>query len=364
VSVAAHLREVVWPQRGLRGRVESLALRPLSVAFGIGAGLRGTAYRLGLLPTRRAPVPVVSVGNLAVGGTGKTPVTLWVAEALRARGARPAIVSRGYGGSARDVTVVSRGAGPEVGPEIAGDEPVMLAKCFPGVVVVAPQRLEGARAAAALGCDVVVLDDGFQHRALARDFDLLLLDGRRGALLPAGPFREPLRAAARADAVLLVQRDERDVVEPPSGLRVAQYRARLEAVAVVESVAGVWQAHAMGRLAGRRVVAVTGIARPEPFYALLQRWDATIAEVFEYPDHHRYTAEQWQRIARRGLEVDLIVTTEKDLVKLEAFPFATGKLVALRIAPNVAHGAALLDDLAGRVGLPARRRKETPHGHQ
>ena len=364
MSLEGHLREVVWPQRGLRGWVESLALRPLSAAFGLGAGLRGVGYRLGVLRTRRAPVPVVSVGNLAVGGTGKTPVTLWVAEGLRARGFRPAIVSRGYGGSARGATVVSRGAGPEVGPEVAGDEPVMLAKCFGGAVVVAPRRIEGATVAAALGCDVVVLDDGFQHRAIARDFDLVLLDGRRGALLPAGPFREPLGAAARADAVLLVQRDEHDAVAPPPDLRVPQYRAHLEAAAVVESVAGAWQSHAMGRLAGRRVIAVTGIARPEPFYALLQRWDATIAEVFEYPDHHRYTAEQWQRIARRGHDVDLIVTTEKDLVKLEAFPFATGKLVALRIAPHVEHGAALLDDIAARVGPPARPVKETPNGHQ
>jgi tetraacyldisaccharide 4'-kinase len=145
---------------------------------------------------------------------------------------------------------------------------------------------------------------------------------------------------------------------------VAQYHAHLEAAAVVESVAGAWHTHAMGRLAGRRVIAVTGIARPEPFYALLHRWDATIEEVFEYPDHHRYTAEQWQRIARRGHDVDLIVTTEKDLVKLEAFPFATGKLVALRIAPRVQQGAALLDDIAARVGLPPPSAKETSDGHQ
>lgn len=365
MSLETHFRESVWPRRGLRGWIESLALRPFSAAFAAGVGLRGAGYRLGVLRARRAPVAVVSVGNLAVGGTGKTPVTLWVAEGLRARGARPAIVSRGYGGSARGATVVSRGAGPpEVGPEIAGDEPVMLAKCFAGPVVVSPRRLEGAAVAAALGADVVVLDDGFQHRAIARDFDLLLLDGRRGALLPAGPFREPPAAAARAHAVLLIGRDEPERVAAPSGLRVAQYHAHLEAAAVVESVAGVWRAHAMGRLAGRRVIAVTGIARPEPFYALLQRWDATIEEVFEYPDHHRYTAEQWQRIARRGHDVDLIVTTEKDLVKLEAFPFATGKLVALRIAPRVEHGAALLDDIAARIGRPPQSAKETPDGHQ
>lgn len=354
MSLETHFRETVWPRRGAAGRAEAAALRPLSALFGLGVGLRGLGYRLGLLPSRRAPVPVVSVGNLVVGGTGKTPVTLWLADGLRARGARPAIVSRGYGGRAGGVTVVSRGAGPEVGPDVAGDEPVMLAKSFAGPVVVAPRRLDGARAAAGLGADVVVLDDGFQHRALARDFDLVLLDGRCGTLLPAGPFREPLSALARADAVLLVARDADEPVAPPPGLRVAAYQATLEAGAVVESVAGAWRAHPMGRLAGRRVIAVTGIARPEPFYALLRRWDATIDEVFEYPDHHRYTIEQWQRIARRGHDVDLIVTTEKDLVKLEAFPFATGKLVALRIAPDVHHGAALLDDIAARIGRAAR----------
>ena len=364
MSLESHLREEVWPRRGLRGWVESLALQPFSAAFGVGVGLRGAGYRLGLLRIKRAPVPVVSIGNLAVGGTGKTPVTLWVAEGLRERGARPAIVSRGYGGSTRGVTVVSRGDGPDVGPEVAGDEPVMLAKSFAGPVIVSPRRIDGAATAAALGADVVVLDDGFQHRAIARDFDLVLLDGRRGGLLPAGPFREPLRAVSRAHALLLMGRDEHDTVEAPAELHVAQYRAHLEAAAVVESVAGAWQAHAMGRLAGRRVIAVTGIARPEPFYRLLQRWDATIDEVFEYPDHHRYSPEQWQRIARRGHDVDLIVTTEKDLVKLEAFPFATGKLVALRIAPHVQHGAALLDDIAARIGLPPRPAKETPDGHQ
>lgn len=365
MNLETHFRETVWPRRGAVGRAEAAALRPLSALFGLGVGLRGLGYRLGLLPSRRAPIPVVSVGNLVVGGAGKTPVTLWLAEGLRARGANPAIVSRGYGGTASGVTIVSRGGGAEVGPDVAGDEPAMLAKSFAGAVVVAARRLDGVLAAAEMGCDVAVLDDGFQHRAIARDFDLVVLDGRCGALLPAGPFREPPRAAGRADAVLLMAKDADEAVAPPPGLRVAAYRASLEAGAVVESVAGIWHAHPMGRLAGRRVIAVTGIARPEPFYALLQRWDTTIDEVFEYPDHHRYTAEQWQRIARRSHDVDLVVTTEKDLVKLEAFPFATGKLVALRIAPDVQGGAALLDDVAARVGLPARRpTEENPDGDQ
>jgi tetraacyldisaccharide 4'-kinase len=355
------LREEVWPRRGWRGWAEALALQPLSAAFAVGVGLRGAGYRLGVLRTRRAPLPVVSVGNLAVGGTGKTPMTLWLAGELRARGANPAIVSRGYGGSARGVTVVSRGNGPEVSPAVAGDEPVMLAKLFPGPVVTAARRSEGAAAAAALGCDVIVLDDAFQHRALARDFDLVLVDSRRGPLLPAGPLREPLSALARADAVVLMARDDEPPPPLPANLRVPTFQAHLDAVGLVESVRGHWQPRPMGGLAGRRVVAVCGVARPDGFYAILRRWEATIEEVFEFPDHHVYTREQWQQIARRGHDVDIVVTTEKDLVKLEAFPFATGKLVALRIAPAVDHAAELLEAITARIGRAAPPAEETPH---
>jgi len=356
--------EAVWERRGAAGQAGALALRPLSGLFGLGVGARGLAYRLGVLRARRAPVPVISVGNLAVGGTGKTPMTLWLACELRARGAKPAIVSRGYGGSARGVTVVSRGDGPEVSPAVAGDEPVMLAKLFPGPVVTSPRRRDGAAAAAALGCDVIVLDDAFQHRALARDFDLVLLDGRRGPLLPAGPLREPLSALSRADAVVLMARDDEPPPPPPPDPRLPTFNARLDAIGLVESVRGRWQPRPMGGLAGRRVIAVSGVARPDGFYAILRRWEATIEEVFEFPDHHVYTREQWQQIARRGHDVDVVVTTEKDLVKLEAFPFATGKLVALRIAPAVDHAAELLDAIIARIGRAAPPAEETPHGHQ
>ncbi|MGD9762984.1 MAG: tetraacyldisaccharide 4'-kinase [Candidatus Binatia bacterium] len=365
MSIAERVRHTIWPRRGVAGHLGYCALRPLSSVFAVGVGLRGLGYRFGILHAGQAPVPVVSVGNLAVGGTGKTPFTLWLAEALSARGARPAIVSRGYGGQqSRGAVVVSCGAGPCMGPDIAGDEPVMLAKSFAGPVIVAPRRLDGARAAAALGCDVVVLDDGFQHRALARAFDIVLLDRRRGPLLPAGPLREPLRALSRADAIVLMGRDDLEAPAPPRGVRAPVFPARLHGVGVVESVGGVWHVRPMNVLAGRRVVTVTGVAQPQAFYAQLRRWEAVIEEVFEFPDHHRYTSQDWQRFARRGLDVDLIVTTEKDLVKLETFPFATGKLVALRIAVQVEHAAALLDAVATRIGLAGGPAEEALDGHQ
>jgi tetraacyldisaccharide 4'-kinase len=363
MRLSERVRDRVWLRRGLSGQLGYLALRPLSGLFGVGVELRGLGYRVGVLRVRHAPIPVVSVGNLAVGGTGKTPVTLWLARALAGRGLRVGVVSRGYGGTARGVTIVSRGSGPEVSPDQVGDEPVMMAKSFAGPVITAARRIDGAVAAAELGCELIVLDDGFQHRAIARAFDLVLVDARRGPLLPAGPLREPLRAVRRADAVGLVARDEGEAPVPLAG-DVPVHRMRFEPVALVESIAGRWRERPIGQLAARRVVAVVGVARPESFYSLLRRWEAVIDEVFEYPDHHRYTREDWQRIARRGHSADFIVTTEKDLVKLEAFPFATEKLVALRIAPQVERADELIEAILAKTGLRAGAMEDKRDGDQ
>src|SRR5512143_4077643 len=202
--VKQQIRDVVWPRRGIRGWAAWLVLQPATGLFATGVALRNLGYRIGLLHVHRAGIAVVSVGNLSVGGTGKTPITLWLAHQLAAHGARVAILLRGYRGHARAVTIVSKGAGPEVDVATAGDEAVMLAKGFRGPVLTARRRADGVAAAEQLGCDVVVLDDGFQHRALARDFDLVLLNGRSGGLLPAGPMREPASALERADAVAMV----------------------------------------------------------------------------------------------------------------------------------------------------------------
>ena len=364
MSLAERVRGTVWPRRGMSGRLGYAVLRPLSGLFAVGVGLRGFGYRIGLLRTRRAPIPVVSVGNLAVGGTGKTPVTLWLARLLRARGLPVAIVSRGYGGTASGVTVVSRGAGPELGPDEAGDEAVMLAKSFAGPVVTAVRRIDAVVEAARLGCALVVLDDGFQHRALARSFDLVLVDGQRGALLPAGPLREPLAALRRADAVGLVERGDGAAAVPEVADSLPSYRMQLDAVALVESRERRWIERPIGQLGTQRVVAVSGVAQPDGFYALLRKWEAVLGEVFEYPDHHRYAREDWQHIARAGHDADLIVTTEKDLVKLEAFPFATGKLVALRIAPQVERAEALIAAILAATGLRVDPGEDMHHGHQ
>jgi tetraacyldisaccharide 4'-kinase len=355
--VGQQIREVVWPRRGIRGWAAWLALQPASGLFATGVALRNLGYRIGLFRVHKAGIAVVSVGNLSVGGTGKTPITLWLAQQLATHGARVAILLRGYRGRARQVTIVSTGAGPEVDVDTAGDEAVMLAKSFDGVVITARRRADGVAAAEALGCDVVVLDDGFQHRALARDFDLVLLNGRPGGLLPAGPMRERLSALKRADAVAFVDKSEEG---DPAAATVVRgrgdkpvFNVRFVAKALVEADGGRWRERPIGLMSGRRVAIVAGIAEPGPFYAAVRQWEAQIQEVFEYPDHHRYTPLDWQRLSRDTREVDLIVTTEKDLVKLEHFPFAKGKLVALRITPEIEGGDTLVRMVSERAAATA-----------
>ncbi|MCK6555374.1 tetraacyldisaccharide 4'-kinase [Candidatus Binatia bacterium] len=349
-GLGQQLRDVVWARRGAVGWAGWLLLQPLSAAFRLGVAARHLAYRAGVLRSERGVLPVVSVGNLATGGTGKTPVTLWLARALAADGRRVAIVMRGYGGAERGVRIVSRGHGPEAAVDVAGDEASMLARSFAGVVIVAPRRIDGVAAAAGLGCEVVVLDDGFQHRALARDFDLVLLNGRAGGLLPAGPLREPASALRRADAVAVVRKADGDRVSlPAAAAGKPVFEVRFVAQALVESDAGQWREMALSGLSGHRIGAVCGIAAPASFFAQLRQWDAELAEVFEYPDHYAYDAADWQRLNRAAHRVDFIVTTEKDLVKLERFPFARGKLVALRIGVEVERGQELLAMIRQRV---------------
>jgi tetraacyldisaccharide 4'-kinase len=330
--------------------------------------LRALAYRLGLARRRRIAAAVVSVGNLSVGGTGKTPTALWLAEALQKRGYRVAILSRGYGGSARTPLLV---ADPASAPDgvtassdvaVIGDESVLLARRFSGPVIVGRRRADaGVLAAREFGADVVVLDDGFQHLALARDFDLVCLRGATAgddAPLPAGRLREPPAALRRANALLLTDAAagalSPAVAEACAGL--PRYRGEIRAVALVTPDTDGWRELPMGVLGARRALGVAGLADPEAFYQTLHDWDARVEDFLEFPDHHVYTLDDWKRIAHRSRELDLVVTTEKDLVKLERFPFAKDKLVALRISMTVENG----EELIHRVVDAVERRRAEP----
>lgn len=337
----------------IRGRIDSLwhnhlawyqsllwaPLVPVSALYGAAIACRSVYWQIA---GQRVAVRTIGVGNLTVGGNGKTPFTLFLASRLAERGLRTAIVSRGYGAQKRaaGALLVADGGQLLLGPEEAGDEPVMMAKSFSGPIAVAHHRIDAINLLAQRGpLDAVVLDDAFQHLRLRRDVDLLLVSAERGLgngwMLPAGPMREPLGSAARASAVILMITED-----GPAGSRVAEIAAggrerlmpaMLRPRALVRPGAGGWRDLPL-ELAGRRVIAVAGLADPRSFLRMLQREDAEVVGRFEYRDHHRYTESDCRAIREAAdAAAALIVTTEKDLVKLERFPFAPDSLYALRL---------------------------------
>ncbi|MCC7137972.1 MAG: tetraacyldisaccharide 4'-kinase [Planctomycetes bacterium] len=318
------------------------ALTVLSGPFALAAGVRGALYHRRWLPVRRVGVPVVSVGNLTAGGTGKTPFVAWLVTAAVARGRRPAVLSRGYG---------PRPAGSPL-----SDEGTLLRELLPaGVVQVEdPDRVRGARRllASPTPPDLVVLDDGFQHRRLHRDLDVVLLDATDpfggGHLLPRGLLREPPRALVRAHVVVLTRAER----VPPA--RVAALRAEVAAlapratVAVARTVAralvgadGAEQP--TSRLAGEAVAAWSGIGNPAAFEALLGDLGARVVLSVRGRDHHRVAAADLARVLARATAAGAgrVVVTHKDLVKLRPLG-PPPHVVALDVVTEVVEGGAEL----------------------
>ncbi len=289
-------------------RVTVLAalLWPASLLFGALVAVRRVLYRAGVLRAQRVAVPVVVVGNVTVGGTGKTPLACALAEALAARGFRPGFVSRGYGGSA----TAARPVAPGDDPAVVGDEPLVLAATgFP--VWIGRDRVAAARGlvAAQPACDVVISDDGLQHYRLARDVEVVAVDGVRGfgngLLLPAGPLREPVARVADADAIVrLVARGATGAVAGDGRETLATHEALpwrnlVDAARVADPAA--WR--------GRDVDAIAGIANPGRFFALV-RAQGIAAREHALPDHHPFAAGD---LAFPGAVA--ILMTQKDAVK-------------------------------------------------
>jgi tetraacyldisaccharide 4'-kinase len=321
-----------------------------SLVYGSAVRLRNRLYdRDGV--TTRAKLPVLSVGNLTVGGTGKTTMVAYLARRLQALGRVPAVVSRGYGGKAgRGPLVVSRGERPLVGPERAGDEPYLLAGILPGArVVVGSDRIAGAEAARAIGADVVILDDGFQHRRLARDLDIVLLDaaGPFGNyhLLPAGSLREPISSLSRADVVVITRsRPGESFVVLERVVR--RYNVRCPILRSANHRVGFVDAQGARAPRPERAVAFCGIGNPASFLADLEAEGVRIAAFRPFDDHHRFSAAEWRDLldtaTRDGCA---LVTTEKDLVRLGplALDAAASPILALRIEAVIHDEAKLLD---------------------
>lgn len=270
-------------------------------------GLRRWAYALGLRRSTHVHVPVLIVGNLTVGGTGKTPLVAWLANELRRRGWRPGIITRGYGAAADDARRLPPGAEPAE----FGDEPVWLAHATDCPVAIGRRRLAAARLLIAQdGVDVLISDDGLQHWSLARDLEVVLIDAQRGfgngRLLPAGPLREPQARLARVDAVVV-----------NGGYREGAHSMQVRAERVL-SLRELAHAKPLSAFAGQRVHAVAGIGNPRRFFDLL-RSHGLVVEPHPYPDHHAFDGSELK------FDDDLpVLITEKDAGKCA--PHADGRI--------------------------------------
>ena len=319
-------------------------LTPASAAYFIGSLMRLQGYRNGLLKREQVEIPVISVGNITCGGTGKTPVTIDLAQRFVLAGVKVGILSRGYKRQSKDATlVVSDGAGNFANCADSGDEPYLIAKRVPkAVVLVGSNRRASANLAVShYNCQVLILDDGFQHLAVHRDADLVLIDYNdepaNDSLLPAGRLREPLSALSRSTSLVItkipdnydsskLERLEKFLSSYASEQTIS--KCRFTPSQLVSPTCVMLQADA---LKGNSIVAVSALARPEPFHKLLRERGANLVDTLSWPDHHWYSDDDMKRIEAAGERADLVVTTEKDMVKMKPSERLAEKLYALRI---------------------------------
>ena len=318
-------------------------LIPFSWLYAAVISIRNRLYALGVFKARALPCRVISVGNITVGGTGKTPAVIALAKHLQKEKVRVAILLRGYKRQSREkVTIVSDGERVCASLKESGDEAYMMAKHLSGIpIVVSSQRYQAGQVALErFGVEVLLLDDGFQHRQLARDLDILTvpahsvigLQAARERLLPAGNLREPPTALRRADVILLTHTDRADVSPclKETVQRLAPNALILESVhQPVHFYPLVPQKNSEGTdflptseaVKGKRLLAVCGIGNPDAFVTTLMRCFAESVRLLAYPDHHVYTEADFVRIDTvfQAVQADVIVTTQKDAQKLEAF---------------------------------------------
>lgn len=335
--------EEAWRHDGLA----AAALTPLSWAFGAVTALRNAGYDRGLLARRALGLPAVSVGNLTVGGTGKTPVCAWIAQRFVARGLTPAILMRGYG----------------------DDEPLVHRRLTPRSIVIADaDRVRGAARARREGAKVLVLDDAFQHRRVRRDIDVVLVAAEQGdarRLLPAGPLREGRSALGRAQLLLVTRKsasaEEAVRIAARWGdgrlpIAIAHFRpaSLVRAGQRTEGAAnpGAADARPLDALAGRRVLAVSGVGDPRAFEAQLRAAGADVVSAV-FRDHHAFTEADAAALARRAEVVDMVICTLKDAVKLEGrWPAVAPPFWYLSQALAFERGEAVLTDLLDRLRPP------------
>jgi tetraacyldisaccharide 4'-kinase len=331
----------VWTGRSRRARAVRALLAPVEGLYRIVITTRAKLYDWRIFRAEAFSVPILSIGNLSVGGTGKTPVAAWFARTLSAKGLKPGIVLRGYG----------------------GDETIVHQRLNEGAPVIAARdRVRGIREAIAQGVDVVVLDDAFQHRRAARDADVVLVNADAWSastrLLPAGPWREPLRSARRAN-LIIITRKTADKSAVQDVRRALAHAAPRVPVATAYLAPGDLRSTATGQtlplhaVRGADLTAIAAIAHPDSFFRQLTELGAVVRP-HSFPDHHSFTLQEARDLAMSADNSDFVVCTLKDAVKLESlWPAEAGSLwyvsQRLRIEEGQEHVDRLLDDLVSRA---------------
>jgi tetraacyldisaccharide 4'-kinase len=345
IDRAWYARLVGGQETGPKAELARTVLTLASFPYGAVVAARNWSYDRGLIRSYHAEIPVVSVGNLTLGGTGKTPMVEWIARWFRQRGVRVAILSRGYGAT-----------------DGLNDEGRVLEDNLPDVPHLQnPDRAASAQIATReLQAELIVLDDGFQHRYLARNLDLVLLDALdpfgAGRLFPRGLLREPVGSLKRASLVVLSRSDQKSAAERAAIRSQAERSAGpLRWVetrhAPLDLIDGENQASELSLLQGRRVAAFCGIGNPEAFRRTLLPLVSSVCDLRSFPDHHAYTDDDVGSLERwaRDLAADLVLTTQKDLVKLRASVLGHIPLRALRIGLDVMSGCEIMDDVLARL---------------
>jgi tetraacyldisaccharide 4'-kinase len=315
-----------------------------ALLYGLGVHVRNRAYDRGWIRQAKLPCPVISVGNLTVGGTGKTACVELVASKAQGLGKRVCVLSRGYGGGVRRPYWVVHQEGAllingHASDAIAGvaDEPQWLARRLPGTPIMVGARREqtGRQALAQCQPEVFVLDDGLQYRRLSRDCEIVLVNARMPLggwkLLPRGPMREPLTQVRRAHVVIITKADESLDTVAAMQERLKAFNPDATIATAMHEPVRLWDSRtmepvALDRLAGRRVSLLSSIGDPEGFEHTVKRLGATVASHAAYPDHHRYQAVEWREALRAASSAQAaLVTTEKDFIRLRALSAITGE---------------------------------------
>ncbi len=359
MSLESFYYQIINPNRKFYHLPLFAVLKFAALFYSFIVKIRVWFYREDIFETRSLPVPVISIGNLTLGGTGKTPMAIWVAQHLLKNGRQPAILSRGYQAKSREsIEIVSDRSDVLVGAELSGDEPAMMARRLRGVpVIIGKDRYEaGVLAVEKLGVDSLILDDGYQRLDVKRDLNILLIDHshdfENDTIFPAGTLRESLKEAQRADLICFTRAIEENLDPPINNYSNAPIIKSQTVIKILTDLK-LKEVKDVNDLKGLRVCAFCGIAQPEKFKKLLELYGAEVVSFSSFPDHHYFESDDIRNVEEKAkrCEAEIILTTEKDSVKLLKFSFSMPVFVVI-LDLNWLEGEEILNRLLSRESIP------------